>query len=276
MPLGHELSGVIEEVGSAVTGIAPGMRVVLHPGRELVGNGGLEGGFAPRLLVRNAAAGGRLYPIPDDLGNEAAALVEPLGVGMHAVDRADVQAGDKAVVLGAGPIGLAAIATLRDRGVEDVVAMDLSARRLEIARSLGASATIDAGSPDAWDRLRELHGETDSYGEVVSDTDVYVEASGAPSVLPVILRVSKRRARLSVVALHYEETPVRFLTVLMKELTIRGAMEYPDDFNDMFGLLERWDLSPMITHRFPLERFTEAFAVARDPAVSGKVMIEIS
>ena len=124
MALGHELSGVIESVGAEVSNLAPGMRVVLNPtaSANMIGNGGPEGGFTQALLVRNAADGACLFPIPDELPMHLAALSEPLGVGMNAVDRTDVTAGDKVAVFGAGPIGLSAIATLRDRGVADVVA----------------------------------------------------------------------------------------------------------------------------------------------------------
>jgi threonine dehydrogenase-like Zn-dependent dehydrogenase len=67
---------------------------------------------------------------------------------------------------------------------------------------------------------------------------------------------------------------VSFLLVMMKQLTLRGAMEYPEDFGETLALLARRDLAPMITHRFPLARFAEALAVARDANASGKVMIE--
>jgi len=86
---------------------------------------------------------------------------------------------------------------------------------------------------------------------------------------------ARRGARLSVVALHRKPIEVSFLLVLMRELQITGAMEYPEDFGRGVELLARRDLSAMITHRFPLERFDEALAVARDPAVAGKVMIEV-
>ena len=89
-----------------------------------------------------------------------------------------------------------------------------------------------------------------------------------------ILQHAKGEARLSVVALHSQEIPVNFLLVMIKQLMIRGAMEYPEDFSDSIGLLARWDLSPMISHRFPLERFPEALAVARDPQAGGKVLID--
>ena len=277
MPLGHELSGVVEAVGAEVSNLAPGHRVVLNPTARgnMIGNGGSEGGFAPRLLVRDAAAGESLFPIPAELSSDVAALAEPLGVGMNAVNRVEARPGDKVAVFGAGPIGLAAIATLRDRGVEDVVAVDLSPRRLEIASALGARATVDASRDDPWQRLRALHGEEPVLGAPMAATDAYVEASGAAPVIPNILQHAKGEARLSVVALHGTAIPVNFLLVMIKQLTIRGAMEYPKDYTDTLELLARWDLSPMISHRFPLERFPEAFEIARDPQAGGKVLIEI-
>jgi threonine dehydrogenase-like Zn-dependent dehydrogenase len=241
----------------------------------MIGNGGTEGGFARRLLVRDAAAGGKLFPVPANLPMDVAALAEPLGVGMNAVNRTEARPGEKVAVFGAGPIGLAAVATLRDRGVEDVVAIDLSPRRLEIARALGARATIDASQENTWERLRVLHGESPVLGAPMAGTDAYVEASGASPVISQILQHARGEARLAVVALHDREIPVSFLLVMMKQLTIRGAMEYPEDYGDSLALLGRWDLSPMISHRFPLERFQDALAVARDPQAAGKVLIEI-
>jgi threonine dehydrogenase-like Zn-dependent dehydrogenase len=277
MPLGHELSGVIESVGAEVSDLSPGTRVVLNPtaSGNMIGNGGSEGGFTQQLLVRNAADGGSLFSIPDDLPMHLAALSEPLGVGMNAVNRADVNPGDKVAVFGAGPIGLSAIATLRDRGVEDVVAIDLSPRRLSLATALGAQATINAGEQNPWVELKKLHGEAPLMGAPMAGTDAYIEASGAGSVITDVLQNAKAESSLTVVALHEQSVNVSFLWVMMKQMTIRGAMEYPADYTDAVELLTRWDLSPMITHRFPLERIGEAIEVATDPNAGGKVMIDI-
>lgn len=277
MALGHELSGVVDSVGSEVADLEIGTRVVLNPtaAGNMIGNGGDEGGFAPRLLVRNAADGGCLFPVPEGLPMHLAALAEPLGVGMNAVNRAEVSPDDKVVVFGAGPIGLAAVATLRDRGVSDVVAIDLSAKRLELAKALGARETIDASDCDPWTKLRELHGEAPLMGMPMVGSDVYIEATGAPKVITDFIQDAKPEARLTVVALHEQSVNVSFLMVMMKQLSIRGAMEYPDDYTDTLALLNRWDLSPMITHRFPLDRFSEGLAIASDPNSGGKVMIDI-
>lgn len=277
MPIGHELAGVVEQVGAGVETLAVGDRVALDPRDPqggVTGNGGPEGGFAPRLLVRNADRR-RLHRLPGDMPFERAALAEPLGVGMNAVDKLRVESHEKAVVFGAGPIGLAAVASLRDRGCQDVVAIDLSPRRLALARSLGARETLHAGEVDVWRELRRLHGETRFFGAPVAASDVFVEASGAPTVIQGVIGNARRGARLSVVALHREPIEVSFLLVLMRELQISGAMEYPEDFGRGVELLARRDLSAMITHRFPLERFHEALDVARDASASGKVMIEL-
>ena len=120
---GHEAAGVVEAVGDEVEGFAPGARVAVNPlgGGVSIGNGGSEGGFAPRLLVRNAADGRSLFEIPESMPFEIGALAEPLGVGMNAVDKTGAQPGEKVVVFGAGPIGLAAVALdeqPRDRALD--------------------------------------------------------------------------------------------------------------------------------------------------------------
>jgi threonine dehydrogenase-like Zn-dependent dehydrogenase len=226
--------------------------------------------------VPNAAAGGSLFELPDDIPFDLAALAEPIGVGMNAADQCGAQPGDKVVVFGAGPIGLTAIASLRHRGIDDVIAVDLSARRLAIAAELGARDTLDAAGGDVWERLRDLHGVVPLYGMHCAGSDAYIEASGAPSVIPEIVANARPSARVAVVALHRGDVPVNFLMVMMKQLELVGAMEYPDDYTRTLELLGNRDMRPMLTHHFALERFDEALAVARDPAAGGKIMIEVN
>ncbi len=279
MPIGHELAGTIVALGTRVRlrGVGIGTRVAVHPGAAGfgLGNGGPEGGFTPRLLVRGASQGKSLFPIPDDMPFEIAALAEPLGVDMNAVDRAGVRPGDRIAVLGAGPIGLSAIATLQDRGIEDVVAVDFSQRRLEVARKLGARDAICPSGTDLWEALGRLHGRESFYWMDVVGTNVFIEATGSGSLLEEVIGRAGPGARVSVVALHRKPVPVDFMTVMMKQMTLQGAMEYPDRFEEMLELLSRRDLGPMITHRFALDDFAEAFEVAKSPDTAAKVMIRI-
>jgi (R,R)-butanediol dehydrogenase/meso-butanediol dehydrogenase/diacetyl reductase len=275
MPLGHELAGVVEALGSEVGGLSVGDRVVLNPMGDgnMIGNGGGQGGFAPLLLIPNAAGGGSLFKIPDTMSSEVAALCEPLGVGMQAVNRAGVSPGSKVVIFGAGPIGLTATATCSYRGIDDVVVVDLSSRRLEIAQQLGARTTINASEPDLWERLRAVLGTKKGLGMPAPAADAYIEATGNSKVLTSIIANAKDGATLSVVGLHREDVPVSFLLVMAKALTIAGSMAYPEDYEDTIRMLTNFDLSPMVTHRFPLDDFAQALAVAQDPSAGGKVLV---
>ncbi len=276
MPLGHEFSGVVESVGAEVAGVAPGDRVVVDPlgAGNRIGNGGSEGAFTPRLLVRNVSEDRCLIRIPDALPLELAALAEPLGVGMQAVNRSRAKPGEKAVVFGAGPIGLAAIATLRYRGLEDMIAVDYSDTRLGVARELGARDTLNPSRDKVGSRIRELHGTSLVMGAPMADTDIYIEASGAAPVLPQIIQRSKSGARIVVVALHRKEIAINFLLIMMKQLELLGSIAQPEDWNDMIEMLGQVDLSAMITHRFPLEDFEEALAIAQDADAGAKVMVD--
>ena len=278
MPLGHEFAGVIRELGAEVVGAAVGDRVVVHPGNDelgRIGNGSPEGGLAEAVLVREAARGGRLYPVPDGMALDVAALTEPVAVGMHAAEQADVHPGELVAVFGCGPIGLAAIASLADRGVTDIVGVDLSATRRGLAEQLGASATIDPAAGSVWRELVRIHGEVAlTYGTAPA-TNAFIEASGSDTVLTGMVDRARRGARISVVALHYNPVPVNFINVLMKEITIRGSMEYPARFADAIDLLARRDLSALITDRFPLDAVDSALQLLGESRECGKVLIDV-
>lgn len=143
MALGHELSGTVAATGTEVQHLAPGQRVVVNPTSEtnMIGSGG-AGGFAEYLLVKEVAPGAHVFPIPDSLSFEEAALTEPLSVALHGVNRAEVGPGSRVAVFGAGPIGLGVVLFLRAHGVEDIVVFDMSEQRLERARALGAKAAL--------------------------------------------------------------------------------------------------------------------------------------
>jgi threonine dehydrogenase-like Zn-dependent dehydrogenase len=276
-PIGHELAGVVAEIGKNVRGVAVGTRVALHPGAAGfgLGNGGPEGGFTPRLLVRGAAQGKSLFPLPDSMTFEQAALAEPLGVGMHAVDQANVRPGDKVAVLGAGAIGLSAAITMLDRGIEDICVVDLSQARLEVARKLGAPNVVHSKSTNLWEALGEIHGRQSFYGTELVGTNVFIEATGSGALLEEVVAHCAPASRVSVVALHRKPVSIDFMTVLMKQMTLTGAMEYPARYEQMLELITRRDPTPMITHRFALDDFVEAFRVASSPDAGAKVMIQM-
>ena len=280
MPLGHELSAVVEEVGAEVPDIHPGMRVAVNPmgAGNAIGNGGPEGGFADYLLVRNAADGGCLFPLSDSITPYAGALVEPLAVALHAVKKGGAEAGAKVAIFGVGPIGLGTIPAFKARGAADIVAVDLSHTRLDLARQLGANAALHPEEGSVWEQLRARHGEVDVFGTPASGTDILVDATGSGAVLQEMIAGAGPNAHLVVVGLHKQPVPIDFAVVLMKELSISGSMAYPEDeFSEVISMLEQgMDVSPLISERFSLAAFPEAFAAARNPEHGAKIMVEIS
>lgn len=276
IPLGHEMSGVVDWVGDEVLNLSLGDRVAICPsdsGGGAMGTGGGQGGLTPLLHVPDAASGGRLFKIPDDMPLTTAALAEPLAVGMQAVNQSEAKLGERVAVFGCGPIGLMAIATLMDRGVEDVVAIDFSRERLNLAKSLGASQALDPSEVDIWEELKQVHGTAPFMFGPTCATDVFIEASGADSVIGDVLSNGRVGGRLVIVALHYRPVPTSFLNLLMKQFTIRGSIEYPERFEDAIELLSRKDLSALITHKLSLEEFGEGLAILEGSKDCGKVMI---
>jgi len=201
-----------------------GDRVVVHPGNDeigRIGNGGAQGGLTPRLLVTEAARPGRLFRVPESVPLDVAAFAEPLAVGMRAVEQADVAPGDAVAVFGCGPIGLAAVATLLDRGVDRVVAIDLSATRRELALGLGAQAALDPAAVDVWEELARLHGTKPFMTTRTPATDAFIEASGAARVITDVIARGPVGGRLSVVALHYAPIPTSAMSARMLSATLR-------------------------------------------------------
>lgn len=275
VPLGHELSGVVVKAGADVRSVAVGDRVILNPLLNLVGNGGGEGGFADHLLVRDVAARpGSLLRIPGSISFDAGALIEPLAVAAHAVNRMHVKAGDKVAVFGAGPIGLAAIVVLRHRGVNDIISFDLSPFRRERALQLGARASVDPRQQPAEEALLAQHGSTRVYRADLPATTHYLEATGAP-ILPDIIRMARIGARICVVSVQKKPVPVDFQTILARELEITGAMGYPTELEEVIAMLSdsAIDLDPMISHRFEGADFLAAFDMARQSDQATKVIV---
>jgi len=278
IPLGHEMAGTVEWLGSEVSGVAVGDKVVVRPsdgGSGPMGTGGPQGGLTPVLHVPEAADGSRLYKVPEGLSLTTAALAEPAAVGMQSVNQSGAKAGDKVVVFGCGPIGLFALATLADRGVTDTVAVDLSPSRLELARTVGAAHVLDPTEVDVWDELKRIHGTSPFMFGPTPATDIFIEASGADSVIGDVLQNGRVDGTLVIVALHYRPVKTNYVNLLMKQFTVRGSMEYPERFEDAIELLTRHDLSHLITHTLPLEEFGAGLEVLEGSKDCGKVMITI-
>lgn len=275
IPLGHELSGVVDEIGSEVTTFEVGDRVILNPLVNLIGNGGSEGGFADYLLVRDVVADPRsLLRVPDNVSFDVGALVEPLAVGEHGINRLGAQAGATVAIFGAGPIGLAAVVALRKRGIQDIVVFELSEFRRDRALQLGARVAIDPSKTSPEQTLTDLHGTTKLFQADVPKTTHYLEASGAP-VIPDIVSFARGGATICVLSVQKKPVPIDFQRVLVKELTLTAALGYPNELVEVLNRLknEPIDLKPMVSHRFSASEIMQAFDVARCPNQAAKVLV---
>jgi 2-desacetyl-2-hydroxyethyl bacteriochlorophyllide A dehydrogenase len=275
IPLGHELSAIVVEVGAEVSSVAGGDRVILNPLVNAIGNGGPEGGFGERLLVRDVASQPQsLLRLPDSLSMDEGALVEPLAVAAHAVARLGARPGDKVAVFGAGPIGLASTVMLRQRGVEDLVVFDLSPFRRERALKLGARAALDPRKAPPAEALKELHGVVRVFSSEAPQTQGFIEASGAP-LLPEIIDFARAGAAICVASTQKKPVPVDFMRVMTRELTLSGALGYPTELGEVLALLAAGtvDLEPMVSHRFAGADFMAAFEMAKRPDQAAKVLV---
>ena len=278
--LGHEFAGVVAEAGANVSHVQVGDRVVVNPmeGGNDIGSGGIKGAFAPYLVYHNAAVHPEgVIKLPDALDFDLGAMVEPLSVGMHAANQGKVVAGDKVVVFGAGPVGLAAAVAAKYFGAEKVIVVDLSESRLAVAEKLGM-ITFKPDTGKLKHFLREQHGIVTNDARLGKQpgTDVFIEATGVGSAFQEICGIARKGARIVVVALHFAPAQLDMISLLMKELQITGAIEYPVEFPAVIEMLSsgKVDVRPMISHSFPLSRFNEAFAQAQKQNEALKVLVD--
>jgi (R,R)-butanediol dehydrogenase/meso-butanediol dehydrogenase/diacetyl reductase len=276
-PIGHEAAGEVIAMGSEVKNLSLGQRVVINPMNtpSYIGSGGPEGAFTEELLVRGARVGDSLLPIPDDLPYDVAALTEPLAVALHGVNRSLAKPGDKVVVFGCGPIGLGMVLWLVDRGVKDVVALDLAPERLERAKALGASAVINAAKEDVRARLLQLHGSARVFSRDAVGTDAFIDAAGAPNLLSDVVKMAKYQSRMVVTAAYMKPVMFDVGAMLTTEMTLTTAVGYPTEMPEVIAALPRLrdKVRTLISHRFPFDKVIEAFGVAGTPG-SAKVLVE--
>jgi 2-desacetyl-2-hydroxyethyl bacteriochlorophyllide A dehydrogenase len=277
-PLGHEPAGEVVEVGSDVTDIAVGDRVVINPMAApsgIIGNGGATGALADYLLIENAVRGTSLEVVPDHIPFEVAALNEPMAVARHGVNRCQPKPSDKVVVFGAGPIGLGATIAFKSLGVSHVVVADLILARLEKALAVGADAVINSAEEDVAKRLLELHGAGESLFPGKVGTDIYFDAAGAPAVINTALAAAKPGARLGVVAVHKQPVEVDFVNVMSNEITIVGSMGYPDEiFQVTKDLIANWErYAVIVSHTIPFDNVDDALRTASTPGAADKVVV---
>ena len=278
LALGHEYAGVVVEAGPEVTRFRVGDRVAYNSNNSPadMGRGGEFGGFSEFVALRGVDDHVQsLCRVPDNVSFEHAALVEPMSVAAHAVNRGDPKPGESVAIFGVGPIGLGAVMDLRMRGVDDVIVFDPSALRRERALQLGAKAAFDPRETPPDQALKAARGTQMMMGAEQVKTDLYIETSGAPGVIPQIIGFCQRRCRLVTLAMHREPLVLDGTRLMSKEVALIGSQGYPHEFPEVMDKLAAKAIEPeaMITHRFPFADFLHAFDVADDANGAAKVLL---
>ena len=274
--LGHEAAGEVAEVGPGVTRLAVGQRVSIEPGvpdmscrQCLAGRYNLcpnmrffatppiDGAFAEHVVVHEAFA----HPVPDSIGDDAAALLEPLSVGVWACRKGHVAAGSRVLVTGAGPIGLVAVQTALAFGATEVIVSDVNPARLALARELGATETVDA---------RET-----SVAELDRPPEVLLECSGHPPAISEAIRALDRAGRAVLVGMGGDEVPLPLSVVQERELELTGTFRYANTWPTAIALVAsgRIDLDRLVTGTYRLDQAEEALTAGRHDQRTVKVVV---
>ena len=284
---GHEYCAEIVDHGASTERkLDIGARVCSVPivfgatGPEAVGySNTYPGAFAEYMVLQEAM----LVAVPDDLATERAALTEPLAVGEHAVGLARLTSDEACLVVGAGPVGLAVIASLKARGHGPVIAADYSPMRRRLAEALGADEVIDPALHSPFAKWSDLGVPATLMERAVSDLlggstrdSVIFEAVGSPGVLQTIIDGAPPRARIVVVGVCMETDRIEPFLAVTKELNVQFSFGYsPTEFAATLGRLASAELAVdrLVTHEIALDSLPGAFEALRQPGEYGKVLV---
>ena len=263
---GHEMVSEVVQVGKNVKDICVGDRVYPYP-RLAKGDpkrAGTVGGFSEYVLIPNARLNEQVYPVSDSITSRVASLIEPFTVGCRAARRSMPTQGEKAIVFGAGTIGIAAAIALKYFGCEKVMICDHSDFRLVKAKNLGF-AVCNNGKEDVKSRAAEYFGEAPSLKGMTADVDIYIDAAGAESILELYQEMGKIESRMVVVAVLAGKRPVDILSMTFAQHALIGSGGYfPEDVRDVMKIMEsgKWDIESIITHEYPWEELPQAIEKA--------------
>ena len=230
LTLGHEFSGIVEEVGDGVQGVKVGDRVCVQPTiydgdcrackrglvnccdkNGFVGLSGWGGGLSDHMVVPESC----VKKLPDNVPLEIGALIEPLAVGWHAVDISPYKEGDSVLVLGGGPIGLAVVQALIGRGCKNIIVSEVSSKRRDFAKQFGAHHVIDPMKGDLVEKIEELTGG--------DGADVGFDAAGVQVAVDSAFKAIKARGTLVNIAVWEKRAQLQMNEIVFRERAYMGV-----------------------------------------------------
>jgi threonine dehydrogenase-like Zn-dependent dehydrogenase len=273
---GHEVAGMVEAVGEAVSGWYAGQAAVLQPSQgcgacdecrsgsyhrcieSLTGSGSTRPGGFSELM---AARADRLRPLPEGLAPEVACLAEPLSVAIHGLRRAGVRPGEDAIVLGLGSIGLLATAALRWLDAGRVAGVDPVEVRRELAVGLGADAAVPVA--------REVRVHLDG-------APVVLECSGKPDAIQQAIDLAEPGGRVCLLGIAVAEATLIPVFWITREITVTGSINSQvEDFEEALRLLAaRPEVGHIVTRRVGLDEVPATFEALIEPSGVGKVVVD--
>ena len=281
LAIGHEFYGEIVECGSEVRGFKPGDRVSAeghitcgvcrncragrrHLCMNTTGVGvDRAGAFADFLAVPAF----NVFRLPDAISDEMASILDPLGNATHTALSFDL-VGEDVLITGAGPIGVMAVAIAKFAGARHVVITDINDYRLDLARKMGATVALNVGRESVEDTMKMLGME--------EGFDVGLEMSGNPTAFRDMLKCMHHGGKIALLGIPPTDTSVDWNQVIFKGLVIKGiyGREMFETWYKMSSMLQSGlVIDPIITHRFPMADFQEAFELMAS-GQSGKVILD--
>jgi len=278
---GHEFCGIVEEIGPGVTHYKPGDRVSgeghitcgycrncragkRHLCHKTVGVGiQRDGAFAEYLVIPES----NVWPIHEDIPSEIASFLDPFGNAVHTALSYEM-VGEDVLITGAGPIGIMAVAVCKFVGARNVVITDVNDYRLELARKLGATKAINVSQENIIDSYSDLN--------MTNGFDVGLEVSGNPSAFKDMLAHMYNGGRVALLGLLPESTQINWDEIIFKGLHVKGiyGREMYETWYKMTQMLRSGlDISEVLTHRYPVDQFQDAFDVISS-GQCGKVVLE--
>lgn len=278
---GHEYAGVIEKVGSEVRGFKPGERVSgeghitcghcrnCRGGRQhlCIEQRGVgvnrQGAFAEYLCLPASNA----VKIPDDISDDCAAIFDPFGNATHTALSFDL-VGEDVLITGAGPIGVMAAAICKHAGARNIVVTDVNDYRLALAKKMGATRTVNVTQ----ETLREVMNDL----KMTEGFDVGMEMSGNPDAFRQMIETMRAAGKIALLGIPPGEMSIDWGKFIFKGLTLKGiyGREMFETWHKMIAMVQSGlDLTPVITHHFPVDEFQQAFEIMAS-GQSGKVILE--
>ena len=287
---GHEFCCEIIEHGPGTEKrLKPGTRVCSMP-MTIVGKGvqavgysnDWPGGFAERMVLSERF----LLPVPNGLSTAEAALTEPIAVGWHAVEMARLQKQDVPLVIGCGPVGLAVIAGLKQKGVGPIIAADFSPGRRGLAEAMGADIVVDPAAVSPYERWRDVATpegyDARSVAAMLGQGPrprpaVLFECVGVPGVIQQMLEGAPTGARIVVVGVCMQRDHLEPLWAIRKQLNLQFVLAYTGaEFAESLAHIAegRIDVTPMITGTIGLDGVAQAFEDLANPERHAKILVE--